>query len=174
MGDPQNGWFIVDSNIKMDDLGVPLFRKPPYGSMFAICKTFTKISTVAAMAPLSVLSFRRWWLRPSTPSQEYGTAVSNPTNMITYTMYLNMQLWLQDNTRLRKVWLNRMSPGPVQHPEATFISGVVIELAGVIWPWCGWGPGESGNFHCHSITVVVQELRPKIRPELCPPWFFRI
>ena len=34
MEDPKNGWNIVENPTKKDDLMVPLFRKPPYLSIY--------------------------------------------------------------------------------------------------------------------------------------------
>ena len=45
MGDPQNGWFVREQPIKMDNFGVPPFMESPI--FFTVCWYILKLMVVS-------------------------------------------------------------------------------------------------------------------------------
>ena len=70
IGVPQNGWFVMESPIKMDDLGVPLFLETPiYYSLevfgFLPGERFSKMSkSVGHMGEIYIIHSLKLKVRP--------------------------------------------------------------------------------------------------------------
>ena len=87
IGVPQNGWFIIENPIKMDDLGIPLFLETPiwFPLDSGIFRPWKNLSTVIALSEANVDALSK---NGSTPllvaSREGHTPVCkvwNPLNL---------------------------------------------------------------------------------------------